>query len=842
MALQHTPKPSALSLAVALALPLLAAQSLTATNASAQVEALIDEEQTSLPLTAEPQYSATPAPQATETAAQGMDPSKTDSPNESIESLTVTAQLDWQPLPLIPAAQQDLRCRQCDGAFIDPLVGQIPTEPGSTDVQVSADVSDSDNNRMNFSGDVSVVQGNRSLRADEVQFDRTQQITTAEGNIGYREPGVALLGDSFQFDSSSKEAKVTDARFVLHAAHMSGTAVTLERQSTGHIAIDEGAMTFCAPEDPTWFLKGDDITIDPAEGMAEVKHATLEVGGIPVFYLPWITFPINDQRKTGLLFPSIGSDTRGGLDYTQPIYFNLAPNYDATYAPRFIGERGLLHQGQGRWLNPLIGMWEVNGQFIGTDDKYRDEINPEDDTRWLVGVQQRGQFGPSWRTTIDYSKVSDPDYVRDLDNSTLSSQRQTALMQLGQLDYLGSDWLVSIQAQQFQSLADDIRNNYKKLPQVTAQYRGSAGWRGLQPVGLLQYSNFDSDAVRVTGERVYAEAGVTYPMSWTWGFLRPTVKYRALQYKLDEIRNLPEAEPDAGSGVFSLDGGLIFERSASLAGASMTQTLEPRLFYLYSQYEEQTGQPDFDTAELTFSYNQLFRDTRFSGHDRLDDANQLAIGVTTRFFAESDGRERLNASIGQLFYFRDREVRLGRRDPALTESTSATAVEFNWLPNEVWTFRSSILYDTNENRFDAASIQLNHRPGDGRVFNIGYTLREPPPSLLNRPVTEQANVSAYYPINDNWRIFGALEYSLEANEAVEDMLGLEYDGCCWQARLLYMRYIDTAGGFAPDFSDPNLERENAVQFQFSLKGMGGFGRRVENLLTDMIRGFNDRYY
>jgi LPS-assembly protein len=839
LALQHTPKPSALSLAVALALPLLAAQSLTATNASAQVEALVDEEQTAA---TEPQYSATSAPQTPETTVQGMDPSNTDSSNESIESLTVTAQLDWQPLPLVPAAQQDLRCRQCDGAFIDPLVGQIPTEPGSTDVQVSADVSDSDNNRMNFSGDVSVVQGNRSLRADEVQFDRTQQITTAEGNIGYREPGVALLGDSFQYDSSSKEAKVTDARFVLHAAHMSGTAVTLERQSTGHIAIDEGAMTFCAPEDPTWFLKGDDITIDPAEGMAEVKHATLEVGGIPVFYLPWITFPINDQRKTGLLSPSIGSDTRGGLDYTQPIYFNLAPNYDATYAPRFIGERGLLHQGQGRWLNPLIGMWEVNGQFIGTDDKYRDEINPEDDTRWLVGVQQRGQFGPSWRTTIDYSKVSDPDYVRDLDNSTLSSQRQTALMQLGQLDYLGSDWLVSIQAQQFQSLADDIRNNYKKLPQVTAQYRGSAGWRGFQPVGLLQYSNFDSDAVRVTGERVYAEAGVTYPMSWTWGFLRPTVKYRALQYKLDEIRNLPEAEPDAGSGVFSLDGGLIFERSASLAGASMTQTLEPRLFYLYSQHEEQTGQPDFDTAELTFSYNQLFRDTRFSGHDRLDDANQLAIGVTTRFFADSDGRERLNASIGQLFYFRDREVRLGRRDPALTESTSATAVEFNWLPNEVWTFRSSILYDTNENRFDAASIQLNHRPGDGRVFNIGYTLREPPPSLLNRPVTEQANVSAYYPINDNWRIFGALEYSLEANEAVEDMLGLEYDGCCWQARLLYMRYIDTAGGFAPDFSDPNLERENAVQFQFSLKGMGGFGRRVENLLTDMIRGFNDRYY
>ena len=825
-------------MAVTLALPLLVAQNLIAMNARAQTDsAPVSIAQSSTEENTADSESAAIAGQKPEPKAE-----QTTRADDAVHSLTVTAELDWRPLPLVPPSQQDLRCRQCDGAFIDPLAGQIPTVPGSTDVQVSADESDSDNGRLNFSGDVSVIQGNRALRADTVQIDRNQQITTAQGNISYREPGVALIGDSFDFDSSSKEAKVTNARFVLHAAHMSGTAVTLERQSTGHIDIDDGAMTFCSPDDPTWFLKGDDITIDPAEGMAEVKHATLEFGGVPVFYVPWITFPINDQRKTGLLFPSIGSDTRGGLDYTQPIYFNLAPNYDATYAPRFIGERGLLHQGQSRWLNPLLGLWEVNGQYIGTDDKYRDEIDPTDGTRWLIGVKQRGQFGPKWRTTIDYGRVSDADYVRDLDNSSLSSQRETALLQLGQIDYLGSNWLVSLQAQQFQSLADDIRNNYKKLPQVTAQWRGNQRWAGVQPIGQVQYSRFDSDGVRVTGDRLYAEAGLSYPKAWSWGFFRATAKYRTVSYDLNEPLALPEDKPDSGSGVFSLDGGLLFERKTSLGGVGMTQTLEPRVFYLYSQYEQQTGQPDFDTAELTFSYNQLFRDTRFSGHDRLDDANQLAVGLTTRFFADSDGRERLNASIGQLFYFKDRQVRLGPADPALTEDTSATAVELTWLPSETWTFRSSILYDSNENRFDAASIQLNHRPGDGRVFNLGYTLREPPPSLLSRPVTEQANISAYYPINDNWRLFGAIEYSLEANEAVEDMLGFEYDGCCWQARLLYMRYIDTAGGFAPDFSDPNLERENAVQFQFSLKGMGGFGRRVENLLTDMIRGFNDRYY
>ena len=165
-------------------------------------------------------------------------------------------------------------------------------------------------------------------------------------------------------------------------------------------------------------------------------------------------------------------------------------------------------------------------------------------------------------------------------------------------------------------------------------------------------------------------------------------------------------------------------------------------------------------------------------------------------------------------------------------------MEVNWLPDEVWNLRSSLLYDTSDNQFDAASIQLGFKPGKGRIFNLGYTLREPPPSLLNRPVTEQANFSAYYPINDNWSVFGAIEYSIEADQAVEDMVGFEYDNCCWQMRLLYMRYIDTAGGFIPDFSDPDLDRENAVQFQFALKGMGGFGSRVENLMRDMIRGFD----
>ena len=669
-------------------------------------------------------------------------------------------------------------------------------------------------------------------------FDRDQQFTEASGNVAYREPGVVLQGEHLTFDSERQHATVNQAHFALHEPQLSGAAQQLERDASGEITIEDGAVTFCAPEDPQWYIKTETLKIEPDEGMATATHATLRWSGVPIFYVPWMTFPVDDRRKTGLLFPSIGSDTRGGLDVTTPIYFNLAPNYDATYSPRYIGERGLLHQANGRWLSQYAGAWDVTGQYISDDDKYSEDFPEGDSERWAIGVKHRGNYGESWRTTIKYNKVSDPDYVRDLDNSTLSSQRQTALKQLGQIDYLGEDWKVSLQAQQFQSLADDITNNYKKLPQLTARWRGDANLAGLQPIALLQYSNFDTDANRVRGERIYGEAGVTYPLNWTWGFLRTTAKYRSVAYDLENLRSLPEDKPDASSGVFNVDGGLIFERATTFGGQSASQTLEPRVFYLYSEYDEQRGQPDFDSAELTFSYTQLFRDTRFSGHDRLDDANQISVGVTTRFFADSDGRERLNASIGQIFYFRDREVRLKARSPVLDESLSATAVEFNWFPNETWSVRSSMLYDTEDNEFDALSAQVGYRPITGQIFNVGYTLREPPPSQSKRPVTEQANFSAYYPIGDNWGAFAAVEYSLEGNEFVEDMVGVEYDNCCWKMRLLYMRYLDTAGSFAPDFSDPDLERENAVQFQFVLKGMGGFGSRVENLMRDMIRGFD----
>ena len=759
---------------------------------------------------------------------------------DELNERTVLPLLDWQPLISVPVTSVDKRCRQCDGQFIDPLANidtSIP--PTDSDLEVNADNSEVTETELTFVGNVRVQQGYRRVSANQVTIDRAGERAVASGDVTFREPGVVITGDSVIYDSVSEVAEVNAAQYLLHNRQLSGTAATLSRDASGEIEVNDGAMTYCAPDDPTWILEADKLDIDPNSGDGQAWGATLRVADVPIFYLPWIRFPVDSRRKSGLLFPDIGSDSRGGADITQPIYFNLAPHYDALYQPRYIQERGLLHQAKGRWLDETTGYWEVTGGWISNDEKYEGETQT-DGQRWLLAAQHAGQHGDAWRTTVKYTRVSDAEYVRDLENHRLSAQRQTALQQLGRVEWLGESWQMRLDVEQFQSLTQDIRNDYKKLPQMTARWRGQASWLGVEPLFLAQLSHFDTDAARVTGLRLYTEAGLTLPKRWQAGFLTSTLKYRSVSYELDDFPLLDDTSPSAGSIMASVDGGLIFDRQTQLGGMGMTQTLEPRAYFLYSQFEDQTQHPDFDSAELTFTYNQLYRDTRFSGNDRIDDANQLSLGVTTRFIENETGETKLEASVGQIFYFRDREVRLNRFDPDLDETVSAIAAEATWYPSSQWRLRSSLLYDPNENTFDAAYAQANYQPGNGAIFNLGYTLREPPPSLIDRPVTEQATVSAYYPVNDTWSLFGAYEYSLEASEVVESMVGFEYDDCCWRVRLLYMRYIDTLVGDIPDFTDPNLPRENSFQLQVMLKGMGGFGGRVDELLSDMIRGFKPR--
>ncbi|MAT93519.1 MAG: organic solvent tolerance protein [Halioglobus sp.] len=759
----------------------------------------------------------------------------------------VQRQLDWVELENVPEALRDRQCIHCQGRYIDPLAGEDTGQsPAQAKISARADSSQIIGDEAVLTGNVTAQQGYRRISGDRAVVDREQESALISGNVTLREPGVLLVGEQAEGFSRTGEATLESGRYLFHERHMRGAADLLERDEEGLIHIHDGNFSYCAPGENDWAIRADLLELDFEEGLGTAHDAKIDVEGVPVFYFPWLRFPLDDRRRTGFLWPDFGSDSTGGLDITVPFYMNLAPNYDALYSPRYIEERGLNHELLLRYLNPVAGKWTLGGAWMGDDDRYSDQVPGNRSTdRWLGVVKQNGLYQQRWRSRVDYSKASDVDYLKDLETSNLDSQRRTSLLQLASLDYLGDSWLVNLQAQQFQSLANDINEDYKKLPQLTAQYWGRGTPFELEPVIVSQVSNFDSDEDRVTGQRVYAEAGLTYPMNWLFGSLQPTVKYRQLYYDLSETTLYPEDSPSAGSALASLDGSLFFDRKLNLGGRDLLQTLEPRLYYLYSEYEDQTDQPDFDSAELTFTYNQLFRETRFSGRDRLDDANQIAVGLTTSFIDETDGTSLASASIGQIYYFRDRKVRLLPTAEALDDSGSEIAGELSLTPDRHWQLRSSLVYDPFDDKVNSGHFVTSYYADNGGIYNIGYSFRRPLTTVntvVEQPNTAEASVSAYLPVSENWSLFGAMNYSTQANKSVEDMIGVEYDSCCWTLRLLYLRYFNNESNETVDFNDPNLERENTAQFQIILKGMGGFGDRITDIMKDMIRGFEERDY
>lgn len=728
---------------------------------------------------------------------------------------------------------------------MDPLAGEdLNADPDEADIEGVSATTEMQGDMVRFAGGVEVSQGYRRFKGDEATVNRETGEATLSGNVTVREPGVLLQGDRADIFYKTGEATLENSQFVVHANHLQGTADLLERDSEGLIHVQEGAFSYCPAGAEDWQINAETIELDLEEGLGTARDAKLEIGGVPVFYTPWLRFPLDDRRRTGLLWPDFGNDSTGGLDITAPVYFNLAPNYDALYSPRYIQERGVNHELDTRYLNEYLGFWTIGGAYMSHDKRYKDQVpDGQSDDRWLTVVRQNGLLNQRWQSRIDYSKASDVDYMKDLETSSLTAQRRTSLLQMGSMAYLGDSWLVNLEVEQYQSLADDINDVYKKLPQLTGQYRSSGTPFELQPILLSQYSNFGADENVVTGERLYSEGGVAYPMNWTFGFLKPTAKYRQLNYELSDAVLFTDNSPSTGSAMASLDGGLYFERDFNFAGENVLQTLEPRVYYLYSSYENQDDQPDFDSGELTFSYNQLFRDTRFSGHDRIDDANRVSVGVSTQFIDTQTGHKLLGANLGQIFYFRDRKVRLVATEPSLDESSSEIAGDLTFTPDERMSVRTDMVYDPHSGNVDSANTVASVGLDNGTIVNLGYAYNRAQQFSLLQAETKQVTASTFLPLGTYWRVFGAINYSTIDNKPIEQMAGVEYENCCWIVRALYLQYYDNdTTGFFPDLNNPDLEQEHTTQVQFVLKGMGGFGSRITNILEDMIRGYREREY
>ena len=815
---------------------------------------------------------------------------------ESDPQAKMAKNLDWVEEGALAPEEMAKMAPGCCGAYIEPSrdYPDADLEPEEASVRVASSSTEVvQENIAHLKGNVHLTQGYRQVHSDNATINQSERTVDLEGNVQLREPGLLLTGDTAHVNMDTKDIQINNSDYLFHESGVRGTADRITRPSADIFYIDNATYTTCEPGSNAWQLVSSEVDINPGTGIAHAKHVRLEVKDIPIMYLPWIRFPIDDRRASGLLFPSFDISEDNGVDFSQPIYLNLAPNYDATITPRYVQERGAMAELELRHMSKLTST-VLGGAFLFDDDGGDDsdeDPNPitgkrdnEGEDRWLANIDHTGGIGQRWSTRIDYTRVSDDDYFRDLGNTTLEVSSQTHLSQLGDLSYNTDNWLFRVMGREYQTIVEDIDDQYKLLPRVEANgdYRlGDFEFEINNQFSSFDHSNDgdltpDSDPTKddtftfitdekgtyITGDRLRLNYSATWDKQWAWGYFRPTAKIKHITYDLDNpLLGQNDDSPSVTVPVGIIDTGLYFERDTTLL-SGYTQTFEPRLYMVYSKYEDQSDLPDFDTSLLTFSYSQLFRDDRFVGGDRIGDSEQISVGFTTRLIDQSTGVERLRASLGQIFYLDDRYVSL---NTALTKSVlnslgnpneltnleqreiadgllrdeSAYAAEFSLRLWDNVRLQADALYDEDNSELDRASASLRYHGDNNQIFNLGYRFINKIPREVNSQLyeadIEQADFSTIFPISKNWNLIGRHNYDVTNSRNLETFLGVQYESCCWRLSLLGRQWIDRDDNIV--LPEDDLTEDKGIFLQIQFKGLAGYGTKVNSILKDGIYGY-----
>ncbi len=801
--------------------------------------------------------------------------------------------LDWVPRDKLSETQKAALPSSCCGAYIEPTRTDEDANklPEQSSLRASAKKSQLiDNVDAILSGDVLFTKGRQSVQADKVSLNKETNRATLEGDVSVRQPGVLMLADRASINIKTGEGDLEQAEFVLHESRVLGSAKRLLSNQDNVFTLEEGTYTQCEPDSDTWLLKGGEFVIDPNTEMAKARDVSLEIKGLPVFYSPYISFPIGNNRASGLLMPTVGSADDNGFDMSVPYYFNLANHYDATLTPRFMSARGTGLEAELRHLSPRFYS-KLKFAFLGDDEGgnardreqlfkegliSEDEIRPyEGEDRWLINLEQKGRLSPQWGTLINFTQISDLDYFRDFGATSLDINSRTHLKRQLQTTYRSENWRYRLKTEDHQSLISNRPRPYRLLPQVSMNGDYQYGEVSLKLNHELtrfdhadRWTNNNDSAngdLIITGQRARLDYHLGWEKEWLWGHFKPSIMAKSLRYDLDTegLSQDDNKSPTISAPQASLDMGLIFERQGNLFGGH-TQTFEPRLFYFYSEYDdhgalfnlgEGNQYLDFDTAQLTFNYNQLFRDTRFSGGDRIDDANQLAMGLTTRFIDNTSGRERLRASLGQVYYFDDRQVTLNGVSDDL--SRSAVAIQLSGQLSENWRLSGDLLYDEESESLAKAGFTARYSDDKFRLFNFNYRYTRKSPitdvsdfdndgdfdELIDSDI-EQVDISGVWPLinldGGNVSAIVRYNYDFTYKRELETLTGLEYDSCCYRVRLVARRWLDndlinSNPAFALD-----LKYDQGIFFEFELIGLGSTGERILKTLNEGIAGYEDR--
>jgi len=662
-------------------------------------------------------------------------------------------------------------------------------------------------------GDAQVQRGTQQLQADRIIYDETSSTVEAEGGFRFDDPNMGIAGSHGTLWLDEDRGEFFQTRFRIYDRHAHGKAKKTFLLEPGITKYKRATYTTCPDGSNNWRLSANTVTLDRNTGKGVAHNAQLRIKGVPILYTPYITFPIDDRRKTGFLIPSFGTSDNSGFELRTPFYLNLAPNYDATITPRHLEDRGTQLITEFRYLHR-----QQEGN-IGIEYLHNDDIT--EDNRSRVTIRDETRFGRHLVTNINYDRVSDKEYLNDLGDS-LSLASITHLQRSAQAQYTTSWWQLAVQVDDYQTVDRNIAQSdrpYQRLPRTTFALASPFRPLGIETQLYSEFVRFDADE-QVTADRVDLWPDISLPIRRSAFESIPKLGLRYTAYKLDNQSAGDPENPTRTTPFFSMDNIVYFERDLTIGSTKYTQTLEPRLFYLWVKGQNQEDIPLFDSSEPTFSYRELFEINRFNGADRMGDANQAALAVSSRFIDPDTGAEKFRAAIGQLFYFGNRNVTLENSEPE-NDNESDVVGEMELALSRSWNGKADMIWNTRDNVADRANARIQYTPGFRKIANLSYR--------YIKSEQNQIDASILWPLTPSWHVLGRFYYDLRDTQKLETLAGFEYDSCCWGVRFVTRDYIDDAN------------QENRIFLaQIVLKGLGSFGSNIESLLEDGILGWTER--
>jgi len=708
-----------------------------------------------------------------------------------------------------------------------------------------------DNEISSYFGNVVIKHADQQLSSDNANYDSVAKTLDIHGDAYYSDDDLTVHTNAGTFDLDSDQAKLRDVLFITPSAPLRGHASAVIRDSKTISRYQDVAYTSCPTGSQDWVIHASELKIDKEEGEGIAKNAWLEFKGAPVFYSPYMSFPTDSNRKSGFLAPSFGSTQRSGINFGMPYYWNIAPNYDATFKPRYLTKRGILLAGDFRYLTES-SQGQTNLELL--PDDYLRQNQP----RYFASVKNTTRFTDKVHANVDLNYVSDKNYFAEL-GSALSLPNFSYLKSQADVGYYGDMMNAVARIENYQSIDKYLTGNklpYRKLPEIDIHFKHEFNQLPV-PVNVALNNEFVyfQHSSLLNGQRSNIKPSVSMPLQSESAYITPKASLQYTNYFLsDPLISGSSSQISRTLPIFSTDSGMTFERNLNLGGKGFLNTIEPRLFYLYIPRKDQKDIPIFDTSAYDIWFNTLFRENRFSGLDRIQDANQVTMAVSSRLIDEHTGKERAKFSLGNILYFQDRQVQapfyIQKNDangkptletftpPTETGSFSNVIGELSAQINDHVAIDSGIQFDPYQNEISRgkAILHLTNKPNE--IINVGYRYRKIAPTIIPNRANDiiQSDMSFHYPIYDNWSAVGRWQYSLLYNSTQESFLGIEKENCCWRFRVVGRRYVNNLNVFS-NGADVQGVSQTGIFFQVELKGLTGMGEKLDTFLEQNIYGY-----